>query len=75
VTFFEKAKFGKIKSSIDTLHMGNVDYDPCNGMTLHYLGCIADRKIPFKNSELGFKHFICESVVKFSVHVTRKPKI
>ena len=71
---FEKAEFDRIEESSLSSHIGDVDTDLCNDMSLHYLRYFSQRKAPFKNSEMGFKHLIRESIVEFGVRVTKDTK-
>jgi len=67
----EKVKLERIEEASILSHIDDIDYDLCNGISLHYLRYISKRKTPFKSSELGFKHLIRESIVELGVRVTQ----
>ena len=50
----EKVEFDRIEESSLSSHIGGVDTDLCNGISLHYLRYFSQRKTPFKNSEVQY---------------------
>jgi len=69
---FEKNLFHQIKQSCLSSHIGDVDYDVCNGISLLYLRYILDRKAALKTMGKGVSHLIREAIVEFGVRVTHE---
>ena len=70
----EKDEFEKIEESCIISHIGDVDYEKCDGINLYSILYVLERKTAFKNSEVGFRHLIRESIVEFGVRVTHDTK-
>ena len=70
----KRVKFDRIEGFSISSHIGDVNYEVYNGISLFDLRYISEQKTPVKSSEFRLKRLLRESIVKFGVRITQDSK-